>query len=140
MHSGAGLEYRLFLPVALLAAVDDLFAPVTFVEACVWDVAARADATLLDRDPPPAAGPVLERPAWPDDDQAATAARRDPINDGLDIPEASIYLDLMGRACAITDASFALWRSGLVPGDHDEVAAFIRFGESCIAHRARRAR
>ncbi|MDQ1499409.1 MAG: hypothetical protein QOI86_2749 [Actinomycetota bacterium] len=137
-HYGAGLEYRLFLPAALLAAVDDLFAPVAFVGACVRDVAARADATLTDRDPPPAAVPILERAAWPGDDEAATAARRDPINDGLDIPEASIYLDMLGRACAITDASFALWRSRLVPGDHDEVAGFIRFCESCIADRARR--
>jgi hypothetical protein len=45
---------------------------------------------------------------------------------------------MLGRACAITDASFALWRSRLVPGDHDEVAGFIRFCESCIADRARR--
>jgi hypothetical protein len=138
-HNGAGLEYRLFLPAALLAAVDDLFAPVAFVAACVRDVAARADATLMDRDPPRAGGPVLGRAAWPGDDEAATAARRDPINDGLDPPDASIYLDLMGRACAITDASFTLWRSRLLPGDHEEVAGFIRFCESCIVDRARRA-
>jgi len=74
--------------------------------------------------------------SWPGDDEAISLARRDPINDGLEDPDGIVYLDRMGRASAITEASFELWRSRLLPEDHGEVDGFIRWAESCIADRA----
>jgi hypothetical protein len=50
-------------------------------------------------------------------------ARRDPINDGMDAPAALVYLDWVARPCAITDESFKLWRSHLLPEDHDDKGA-----------------
>src|SRR5581483_11511421 len=50
-YNGAGLEYRAFLPAALLDAEANRVAAAGFVLAVVSAIARRGDASLLDRDP-----------------------------------------------------------------------------------------
>jgi hypothetical protein len=132
-----GLEYRVFLCSKLLDVVSDFVAG-KFSESAVRSFAARADASLLDRPPPTSAARVLERASWPGDDEADTVARREPLNDGFDGGEGLIYLDHFGRAARITDESFALWRSRLLPQDLADpgVLGFSAWFDSEVAHRS----
>jgi hypothetical protein len=137
LFNGAGLEHRIFLPSALLDPLPGIEA-VTVVQELVAEVAGREEAPAAARP----ASPALRR-GWPHDDRAAVQARREPINDGVecDAPDLSIYLDRLGRACGITDASFHAWERRLTAEDHehDRVASFRQFAEARIADRARRA-
>ncbi|HSP38092.1 MAG TPA: hypothetical protein VLR26_10090 [Frankiaceae bacterium] len=137
LFNGAGLEHRVFLPTALLDRLPGIEA-VELVHELVAEVAAREGA-------PATAGsePTALRRGWPDDADAAVQARREPINDGVDseAPDLSIYLDRLGRACGITDASFRTWVRRLPTEDlaDERVRSFRQFGEACITDRAQRA-
>jgi len=136
LHNGVAVEYRAFVPNGLLETLTG-HDPVELIGRVI-------DEAFAQQAGPDATGdePETLRTRWPDDAQAAILVRRDPPNDGLDnpSPDRSIFLDRLGRGCAITDESFGAWRRELTVDDLADptVTGFIRWAESCIADRAAR--
>lgn len=138
------VEHRLFLPLEVLRAAGDLWAPANFVIEIVEALAATSTETRDE--------PALLRPVWPGDDVGAGVARRDPWNDWVpeddviaegdvgpedDSEWRAVYVDRLGRMSTITEPSFVTWQALLEPEDlaHDHVHGFIAFFEREVRNR-----
>jgi hypothetical protein len=108
--------HRLFIPARVLATTAPDTAAM-FVSQFAW-MAVKQFHSSFDSEFETV--PVLERPAWPGDEEADVLARRDPYNDGAQPrnPHAVCHFgDALGRECGINADSLELWQSRLTDED-----------------------
>jgi hypothetical protein len=136
--AGYGLEYRTFLPDSLLELANHDLPEPRLVTGAIREAAARARPSLVPlRLVAANRQPILVRPQWDCDHQAATIARLEPINDGLAASDGYVWIDVHGRAAATAPTSFGLWRSRLLPEDldHPGVVGYSEWFHREMQHR-----